>query len=358
MKLPLIALILFGLLYSCNSPKETKFQSSQAQSLQDTTQTIYEVATQSAIVGNFPLKVITTGILSASQQLQLKLPSSGFISHFTLEVGQTIQKGQLIAQLDDIELQHQLRQKQLDLEKAIFEKNDMLVLQGGKESDDSSVPPHKLKNILTLSGYNRAILAIEQTERAIEQMKIYAPFGGIISEINLQIGQQVSAGAPICTIINHQTFEAVFNLTEEEALQISKGERVKVSLIAQSSRTFTAQISTIRPVVSKDGLVEIRAKLMSKNTSKLLEGMNLNIVLEKPVPNQVIVPKSSIVLRSGREVIFTYDENSGLAKWNYVTVLHQNDEQATIAKGIVNNDKVIVKGQLNLAHDAEVKIIN
>ncbi|MGB0984678.1 MAG: efflux RND transporter periplasmic adaptor subunit, partial [Saprospiraceae bacterium] len=240
----------------------------------------------------------------------------------------------------------------------IFEKNDMLVLQGGKEDQDTSVPAHKLKTIRTVSGYNRVQLNIEKLQRQVSQMKVYAPFDGIISEVNLQKGQQANAGTPICKIINYNTFEAVFNLTEQEAIQVRKGEQVTVSPIAQNNRTFSAKISTIQPVVSKDGLVEIRARLTNSNAQKLLEGMNLNIILQKNIPNQIIIPKSAVVLRSGREVVFTYDKKTQLAKWNYVTIAYQNDEQVAISKGIEANEEIIIKGQLNLEHDAEVVLIN
>lgn len=350
---PILFLFFIITINACTAPSQEN-ENPQAASLPDTTKIVYEVATKIAQKGNFPLKVITTGTLSAAQQLKVTLPSSGWITEFSLKVGQTVKKGELLTNLDDTELQHQLRQAALDLEKAIFEKNDMLVLQGGKEGEDTSVPAHKLKTILTASGFNRVQLNIEKLNREVEKMKVYAPFDGIISEVYLQKGQQANAGAPICTIINHNTFEAVFNLTEQEALQIRKGERVTVSSIAQIDRVFLAQISTIQPVVSKDGLVQIRARLTNANTAKLLEGMNLNIILQKNVPNQIIVPKASIVLRSGREVIFTYNKSTKLAKWNYVTIAHQNDEQAAISKGIEDKDEVIIEGQLNLEHDAEV----
>ncbi len=355
---PFLLLFIITILANACTSSEASDENPQAASLQDTTKIVYEISTKTAQKGNFPLKVITTGTLSAAQQLQITLPSSGEVAEYNLKVGQIIKKGELLTELDDTDLQYQLRQADLDLEKAIFEKNDMLVLQGGKEDQDTSVPAHKLKTIRTVSGYNRVQLNIEKLQRQVSQMKVYAPFDGIISEVNLQKGQQANAGTPICKIINYNTFEAVFNLTEQEAIQIRKGEQVTVSPIAQNNRTFSAKISTIQPVVSKDGLVEIRARLTKSNAQKLLEGMNLNIILQKNIPNQIIIPKSAVVLRSGREVVFTYDKKTQLAKWNYVTIAYQNDEQVAISKGIEANEEIIIKGQLNLEHDAEVVLIN
>jgi hypothetical protein len=112
--------------------------------------------------------------------------------------------------------------------------------------------------------------------------------------------------------------------------------------------------------VDERGLVRIHARLqpddLRRHSARLLEGMNIRAVLEKRLPNQLVVPKSAVVLRSGKPVVFTYDEASGLAKWNYVTVLHENDTHAAIGEGLRAGDLVIYEGNLNLDHDAKVTV--
>ncbi|MGB0982521.1 MAG: biotin/lipoyl-binding protein, partial [Saprospiraceae bacterium] len=137
MRLLLLFFMIIILGNACTSSEASDIGSKSARlSLQASSKVAYEVGIKTAQKGNFPLKVITTGTLSAAQQLQVTLPSSGEVAEYSLKVGQIIKKGELLTQLDDIDLQYQLRQAALDLEKAIFEKNDMLVLQGGKEDQD------------------------------------------------------------------------------------------------------------------------------------------------------------------------------------------------------------------------------
>jgi hypothetical protein len=121
-----------------------------------------------------------------------------------------------------------------------------------------------------------------------------------------------------------------------------------------------ATVSAINPVVDDQGLVRIHARIqpddLRRHAACLLEGMNIRAVLEKRLPNQLVVPKSAVVLRSGKPVVFTYDEASGLAKWNYVTVLYENDTHAAIGEGLKPGDLVIFEGNLNLDHDARVAV--
>ena len=102
--------------------------------------------------------------------------------------------------------------------------------------------------------------------------------------------------------------------------------------------------------------MSVRARLNSDDGRPLFEGMNVQVLLETLVPGQVVVPKSALVLRSGREVIFTYDAEEGRAKWNYVTVAYENDEMIAVGEGLESGAVVITAGNLNLDHDARVVV--
>jgi membrane fusion protein, multidrug efflux system len=73
----------------------------------------------------------------------------------------------------------------------------------------------------------------------------------------------------------------------------------------------------------------------------------------------LVVPKEAVVERSGRKVVFCYEAESdtlGLAKWHYVTVLHENQQQLAIGEGLKAGEKVIVEGNMNLGHDARIRL--
>ena len=82
--------------------------------------------------------------------------------------------------------------------------------------------------------------------------------------------------------------------------------------------------------------------------------MNARIIIEKTLLNQLVVPKSAVVERSGRKVVFAYE--NGLAKWNYVSIAHENETSVVISEGLKAGAFVIIEGNLNLGHDAKVEI--
>ena len=126
--------------------------------------------------------------------------------------------------------------------------------------------------------------------------------------------------------------------------------------VALPGKAYVGQVSEINPFVNGQGLVLVRARI-SHPDRQLFEGMNVRVRIERRLANQVIVPKSAVVERSGRKVVFTVVTEAGprKAKWNYVTIGSENETEVTISEGLKPGDEVITAGNLNLAHDAVVK---
>lgn len=82
--------------------------------------------------------------------------------------------------------------------------------------------------------------------------------------------------------------------------------------------------------------------------------MNIKIILEERVPHQLVIPKQAVILRSEKQVVFTFA--SDRAKWVYVKTGLENISSFSITEGLQEGDSVIYEGNLNLAHDAGVTI--
>jgi RND family efflux transporter MFP subunit len=351
------SLLLFLLITACaeEMPEETQSPEASARIARETP---VEVRVQPVQRGSFPLRTISSGVLEAARQVELRAPATGRIVVLDLEEGKAVDKGQLLLQVDDTEQQFRLRQSRLQLEEATVNKQDMIVSNGGTATVDTSVSPQKLEFILISSGYKRAEQAIEEAEAALAKTSFHAPFGGLIADLEVRLHQQIIAGTAIARLIDPASFEVVFPLLEAEAVQVRPGQQVSVRPIALPGRELAAEITGLNPVVNEQGLVAVRARLRAGGgRSSLFEGMKVEVVIERPVSDQLIVPKSAVVLRSGREVVFSYDPENQLAKWNYVQIARENDDAVAISEGLEAGMLVICEGNLNLAHDAAVQVM-
>jgi multidrug efflux pump subunit AcrA (membrane-fusion protein) len=117
------------------------------------------------------------------------------------------------------------------------------------------------------------------------------------------------------------------------------------------STLINGRITQINPQVDETGMVKVRAEF--RNNGRLIDGMNVKVVIRKPVTNRLVVPKEALVIRQGKDVIFIRQDS--LAIWKYVTVEFENSTSVSIKEGLEPGDLVIVSGNVNLAHETIVK---
>lgn len=340
-------------------------QTNQSIPVNQATQALKEktkIKTTPVLQKTFLLQTFATGTLIATQQTEIQSKTTGSLEKLIAQEGKYFKKGSPLAELDKTTLHLELERANLQLEEAIFNKNDHLVLQGGQWAIDSSVNVEVLKNIYIQSGLNKANHAVKQLDYQLSQTTIYAPFDGLVADLEVKPFQQIGTNTTICRLINPNSFVAEFQLLEKEALAIEIGQKVQVSPLSAPDLTLTGTIKLLNPVVNEQGLVRVQAEIsenqLRQKRGKIWEGMKLKIVIEKAIRNQLVIPKSALVLRSGRAVVFVFDETEKLAKWKYVTVAYENDSEIAITEGLEVGQLAITEGNLNLDHDAEVLILN
>ncbi|HAD02944.1 MAG TPA: efflux RND transporter periplasmic adaptor subunit, partial [Porphyromonadaceae bacterium] len=156
-----------------------------------------------------------------------------------------------------------------------------------------------------------------------------------------------------CTVIDNQSLEADFTVLESELALIKLGDRVRVSPFSAPDAEVEGRISEINPLVNADGMVKVKAAV--SGGGKLFEGMNVRVRIQRLLGKKLVVPKEAVVLRSGKQVVFTLEK--GKAMWNYVTTGLENVDSYTVEDGLKEGDVVIVSGNINLAHEAPVSVL-
>ncbi|MCF6341464.1 MAG: efflux RND transporter periplasmic adaptor subunit [Bacteroidales bacterium] len=308
---------------------------------------------------DFAEQIISNGMLRPSVSAELFFKQAGIINKINFRNGQTANKGAVVAALNNARQLLELRKAEESLKETETELSSLLIGFGGKEGDTASVNNKLLQNLKSQSGYSRALLNLQSAKMDYENTWLKAPFSGIVSGIEKQNYNQILPSEPFCTLLNDNNFIADFTVIEQELAQIRIGQKVKVYPIAYDTVFVTGGITEINPSVDENGLIKIKALLDNPGGKResnfmLLAGMNIKVIIEEIKPNQLFIPKSALVLRSGKQVVFTF--SAGLAKWNYVITGAENSDSYLIAEGLSEGDTLITEGNLNLAHDAVVEI--
>ena len=101
-------------------------------------------------------------------------------------------------------------------------------------------------------------------------------------------------------------------MLENELGLIKVGDRVTVSPFSMPDVTVEGRVAEINPWVNENGMVRVKSSV--NYNPRLVEGMNARVSIFRLAGNQWVVPKSSVVLRTGRQVIFTLEEGKAMGK--------------------------------------------
>lgn len=349
----LLLFILFLSFFSCNN----KQGDPSSETSSDSTlfaDDLAEVKVMPLKLSNFSKEILSNGKLMALQKADLKFRSSETVAVVLVQNGEHVNKGQVIARLDQFTLTNNLKQSRDLFEKARLELQDVLIGQGYSLKDSARIPPETLKIARTKSGYDKALYDLEIAEHNLKASELRAPFSGVVANLFYKENNQSATGDKFCTIINDSKFEAEFPVLETELATVRKGQSVRIVPFAFPGLTVMGEITQVNPVVDENGMVKVKA-VCNNPGNKLTEGMNVKIIAEDKVARQLVIPKQALVLRSEKQVVFTL--SAGLAKWNYVKTGLENTTSFTITEGLKEGDTVIYEGNLNLAHDARVSIM-
>ncbi|MEZ7954671.1 MAG: efflux RND transporter periplasmic adaptor subunit [Bacteroidales bacterium] len=315
------------------------------------------VDTMVLVKKDFNKQIISNGKLRAVNKCELKFFTSGEIEKIFVSNGMTVTKGQVIAKLNTQSASIRLEQASQRMDKAELDFADILIGFGyGK--DTANIPKDILKVAKVRSGYISSINDLKLAKLELNNANLRAPFSGKIANLKAKEYEQ-SSGA-ICTLIDDSAFEVDFNLLESEISFVKVGQTVKVASFVNPDTFYRGVVTQINPMVDDKGQINILAKV-SNSGGKLLEGMNVKVLVENLIKNQLVVPKSAVVMRDNFEVLFRYD-GKGMAMWTYVNVVFSNSDSHVVAANpeknaeLNVNDVIITSGNLNLADGSNVEI--
>jgi RND family efflux transporter MFP subunit len=323
------------------------------------------VTLHTATSGRLPLRRQATGKLRARREVVLKSRAGGEVLTAPTE-GTYYKEGALLLATAPRPLELARDRATVELEAAAFRERDLLLRLSTNlpPGDSMSITDLARANIHIQSGIPAAEVALAEAEYQLSLAQLYAPFSGRAADVKVQAGARVGPGEEICTLTDPNSLEVEFSLLEQElastqVLRPRSAElqsKVFVSPVANPELRLPATLDILNPKVGPGGLLRVRARLRNYAKAGLYPGMNVTVTLETLAPSAILLPKSAVVERSGRTLVFAYDAESGRAKWLYVTVGFENDELVGVVEGVEADQSIIIEGNFTLDHDSRVRV--
>ena len=344
---------------------------------------IIPVETQPILLNTGMKQIRTfTGTIHANHEFVVASKISGRVEEITVDLADTITKGQVVARLDNAEYLQALTQSQADLAVAQanlaeaksllkiaereFQRIDTLRQRGvSSEAEQDTAEANQLARSahldVTVAQVTRATAAVETARIRLGYSNVNAQWLGgserrIVAERFIDEGQSVNVNEPLLRIVELDTVIAVFHVTERDYGLLVQGQNVSVNTDAYSGEIFQGQISRIAPVF-RESTRQARVELEIDNPGhKLKPGMfaRADVTLES-ITNATVVPESALVKRGGETGIFVLDPKGTSVNWVAVKPgIHQSGRLQLIDSTVTG--QVVTLGQQLLENGSLVTV--
>jgi RND family efflux transporter MFP subunit len=244
----------------------------------------------------------------------------------------------------------ELYQKGL-ISRAEFEKRSLqyerILIESGEKKDEV---------MAAMKGLTQAEINVKKAQIALEKTRIVAPFSGIITDIKVSPGENITVGRELFTLVNISRIQVHARVLESEIGKMKVGREVDLKFSAYPEKVFKGRVSAISPVVNPEDKTCKVFVDVDNPKEEIKPGMHAEVEIAAEIhQNRLLVPQDAILTRSGRKLLFVVEE--GLAKWRYIEVGLENEGFAEVLDGVEAGELVIIEGHFTLAHDASVKIV-
>ena len=318
---------------------------------------------------DFPVVLESLGQVAPYQTVTVKARVDGQITKIAFKEGQMVKEGELIAEIDPKPLQAAL--DQVVAKKAQDEAN----LANAKRDLDryqtlikqSFASQQQYDTQVALVNSDTAIVkgddaVIDAAKTQLSYTKIYAPLTGKVGFRLVDQGNMVSAAAQTGVVVINQLqpISATFTAPEEQVGEINTLMKTGAAKVIANSTDGKEISQGVLEVVDNTidvatGTVKLKARF--ENTDdKLWPGLAVIADLTLGVDKDALVVPTAAV-QHGVQGLFVYViDGDGKAQTHPVKISHQNMQEAAIASGVKEGDKIITAGQNNLQPGVPVAI--
>jgi membrane fusion protein, multidrug efflux system len=310
-----------------------------------------------------------TGDILPIQQADIYSKVSGNIENIFVDIGDRVEKGQLLALIDTTIYSSNARQAEANYyqAKVNYENNKLTYERNLKLSDEDLIAKQDLDNSKTAMDASSAQMdaAKASYSNALTQLsycKVSAPFSGYITKRNFDPGTYITGSgntqnSSLFTLMNVEQLKSIVNVPENDVPLLNSIVDIEVVADALPGKTFKAKLKKISESVdllTRTMAVEIDIENASK---ELKPGMFASITLVWNKKENAMILPDEVVLNDDRgDYVYTVGQNNVVDK-KYVKVGIRENNKYEILSGINENERVVFTGQTLIKDQTKVRIV-
>ena len=301
------------------------------------------VAVQKVFVQDVPQDATYTSTVQAYVKNNIVPQTAGRITKINVEVGDNVKKGQVLAEIDKVQLQ----QAQLQLHNAEVELGRLKALYEAGGLSKSDLDAVELQ-------YN---VAKTQVDNLIENTTLLSPIDGVITARNYDAGDMYSMSAPIFTVEQIKPVKLLVAVSESQYSKVGKGNRVTIKADALPELTFDGKIERIYPTIDPATRTFTMEVVVPNNYSTLRPGMFARVTVDFGKNRNVVIPDIAVVKQQGSGERFVYVLNEdGTVSYQKIELGRRMGTEYEVLSGLKDGDVVVTGGQIRLKDGIKVSV--
>jgi RND family efflux transporter MFP subunit len=336
-----------------------------ANAAEDTT-SVVDVGVQNvAVVERTMLRVgpLLSGSLAPVREAEVRAEITGTVVQSLVDNGQAVQKGQLLARIDDTAIRDQwlsARSMVTAAENAAAvarrdEERTQRLAEAGAVAD-RDLDAARQARITATAQLEDARARLSQAQRQLDNTQIRAPFAGLVSERAASAGDVVQPGSEMFTIVDPSSMRLEASVPSEALTALRIGDPVEFKVNAYPDRSFTGRVERINPTADP-ATRQVRIYVAIPNTGgRLVAGLFAEGRVATDSREALIVPENAVDARSVRPTAMRVKNGRAERVELELGLEDEAGERIEVRAGLSAGDTVLLGAALGVTPGSQVRV--
>jgi len=321
------------------------------------------VSTTTVITMNLNEEDNVMGMIYSRSSPEIAAEVSGRVISVIADIGDVVEKGQVLAQIDSEKYDLQLAQSKAEIARlsALLVNQELDLKRAEKLFKDNLVSEEMVDrtraefNALS-EQINAANAQLRNSERLIEETEIKAPIKTKVAAKHIDIGDFVQNGMIVYELVDTKNLRVALSFPEYQSLKLKKGLKVFLSTPTSIDQNVEAVIKEIKPNVNSNNR-SITAIVDFDNPGSWVPGASTQArIILSTYQDALVLPQLAVVRRSVGDVVYLIQNDTAVEQ--QVDTGIEKDGLVHIKSGLKNGDIVALDGAGFLTNGTQIKINN
>ncbi len=310
-----------------------------------------------------------SGVARAGVESTLSFRVPGTIEALPVRVGSRVPVGRLIARLDPVDYELQVKEAEASLSQARAQARnadaDLRRVRGLYENDNASRADLDAAMAGAASAQAQVEVVGKRLELAVRQVdytRLVAPVAGAIAEVPAEVNENVSAGQAVAVLTSGVAPEVEVAVPEGLIQQIQTGDPVSVAFDAMTGARFDGAVTEVGVMATATGTTFPVTASLPDSAGDVRAGMAAEVTFELPDDGRderfIVPPEAVGEDREGRFVFVAEPAGEGraVARRRAVTVGGFAPDGLELIDGLADGDRVVTAGVSRIQDGLDVRL--